>query len=81
LLLEPATGIVRGADQRFVKVAFSGEISGFGGGPVLNREGLLIGIVHSKASDAAQEKADQCVRSDVVRNYLAELKIEPFAKQ
>jgi hypothetical protein len=81
LLLEPATGLVKGTDQRFVTVAFSSDIQGFGGGPVLNDEGLLIAIVYDLKPDTGAERLDQCIGSNVLREYLVDLKISPFASK
>jgi hypothetical protein len=80
LSLEPAIGIVQDMDERFVNVAFSNKIAGFGGGPVLNREGMLIAIVYSFKSGATGAEVDRCIRSDVIRDYLAELKVESLTK-
>lgn len=40
--------------------------------PVLNNDGLLVGMVYT---GAPSDKADQCVRVDLIRRYLDSLKL------
>jgi S1-C subfamily serine protease len=75
LALEPAAGIVKSIEERFVNVQFDIDIQGFGGGPVLDRKGLIIGIIHSLKSTDQNNKIDQCIRSDKIQDYLRNLKI------
>jgi S1-C subfamily serine protease len=73
LAVEPAIGAVTAITPRFVEVRFQTDIQGFGGGPVFSNTGAFIGIVHSRRGD--DETVDQCVRGDVVLDYLQNQKL------
>jgi S1-C subfamily serine protease len=71
LALEPATGLVKSVDKQYVEIKFDIEVSGFGGGPVLSNDGLLIAMIYTGSA----EKNDQCIRSDIIRTFLDKFKI------
>lgn len=75
LALEPAAGVVKEIEEQFVDVQFDIDISGFGGGPVLNSKGLIIGLVYKLKPTDSNIKIDQCIRSDKIQSYLRTLKI------
>ena len=73
LALQPAMGRISKDDANYVYVKFEFKVNGFGGGPVVDREGRMIGMVYKGSLD--DDSLDMCVRSEVIRKYLMERKI------
>jgi S1-C subfamily serine protease len=73
--LDVAFGRVSGHDdKKFVQILFDrSEMAGFGGAPVLNRSGQVVGVHHSGARDrdGASRQRGLCVRSDLALRFVA----------
>jgi S1-C subfamily serine protease len=75
--LEPSVGTIIGLENRFMEARFDSSLRGFGGGPVFNIDGMMVGLVYS-GTPGDTDRRDQCIKSDIIRSYLDQLKIETF---
>ena len=76
-LIVPTAGVVSKIDTRFVTVVFdSSEMGGSGGGPVMNIDGQVIGIIYQGRVRTDSRSEQECIRSDTAASFLKSLEIK-----